>query len=402
VGAPLEPTDARVLGLRGHTRWGVHGVGVGDRADHLLGRDRLGAVERHAEVAVGHEPLQVVHVIGDGAQRLGLAQQVEVPRRARPAATGQQRAVGVEHRLVVLVGDRPEQLALLRARVAEHRERLVGVGGDHHLVEALGLRSRDGDLHVVLRSRDRPHLRAEADALAEGGGERLHVARRPAHHGRPARAVAEAEHPVIGKELGQEAHREAVHARGVGRPHRRDLRDDQPLDERAREAVPAQELRKRFLPAPPALLARVGPLAVLAPEQPGELAVEAHEVEHHPLEARAHEVARLAEQAAGGARVLEVLILALHREAHVGRLRGHARAREQAGEVGVVAVVHHDETRIHVVGGVLGVHADRVGVAAHVVVRLIHHQLVLAVEHVRGHEPGHPRTHHRNPHRRPA
>ena len=81
------------------------------------------------------QPLQVVHVVGDGAQRLGLAQQVEVPGGARETAAGEQGGVGVEDRLVALVGDRAEHLALARGGVAQQRERLVGVGGDHDLVE---------------------------------------------------------------------------------------------------------------------------------------------------------------------------------------------------------------------------------------------------------------------------
>ena len=62
-------------------------------------------------------------------------------------------------------------------------------------------------------------------------------------------------------------------------------------------------------------------------EQSAQLAVEAQQVGEHPLEARADEVARLAEQPARRARVLEVLVLALDREAHVRRLRRDAEPR---------------------------------------------------------------------------
>ena len=156
MSARLEPADRSMLGLRGDARGGEDGVGVVDRADDLRRVDRLGAVQGDTEVAVGVEALQVVHVVGDGAQRLGLAQQVKVPRRARAAAAREQGGVGVQHRLVVLVGDRAEHLALAPGGVAQQRERLVGVGGDHDLVEALGVPPASpaaavdgGDLDVI-------------------------------------------------------------------------------------------------------------------------------------------------------------------------------------------------------------------------------------------------------------
>ncbi len=175
---------------------------------------------------------------------------------------------------------------------------------------------------------------------------------------------------MVGEELGHEARRERAHLARVGRPHGRDLGHDQPLDERAGEVVAREQLAER-LPR------------LLVVQQPAHLAVEAQQIHDHPLKARAEEVPRLAEQPPGGAAVLEVLLLALHREAHVRGLGGHAEAFEQAREVGVVAVVHHDEARVHVVGVVLGVHPHRVRVPAGVGVGLIHDDLVLALEQVR-------------------
>jgi hypothetical protein len=44
------------------------------------------------------------------------------------------------------------------------------------------------------------------------------------------------------KELCQEARREAPHLAGISRPHRRRLRDDQPLDESPGEAMTFQPI----------------------------------------------------------------------------------------------------------------------------------------------------------------
>ncbi len=138
--------------------------------------------------------------------------------------------------------------------------------------------------------------------------------------------------------------------------------------------------------------------AFLAFEQSGEGAVEAQQVDDHPLEARAGDVARLAEQAARRAAVLEVVVLALDREAHVRRLARDAEAVEQARERRVVAVVHHDEAGVDVMRLVRGIDADRVRVPAGVGVRLVDDDLVLAVQQVRGDEPRHAGADDRDPH----
>ena len=59
--------------------------------------------------------------------------------RAAAAAAG---GVGVQHGLVALVGDRAQDLTLGVGRIGEQRKRLIGVGGDHDLIEALRLAAR--------------------------------------------------------------------------------------------------------------------------------------------------------------------------------------------------------------------------------------------------------------------
>ena len=60
------------------------------------------------------------------------------------------------------------------------------------------------------------------------------------------------------------------------------------------------------------------------------------------------------------------------------RLRRDAELGEQPREVGVVAVVHHDEAGVDVMGLVRGVDADRVRVPARVGAGLVDDDLVLA------------------------
>ena len=64
----------------------------------------------------------------------------------------------------------------------------------------------------------------------------------------------------------------------------------------------------------------------------------------------------------------------------MGGLARDAEAIEQAGEVGVVAVVHDDEAGIDVMAAVGGVYPDRVGMPAGVGASLIDNDLVLWLE----------------------
>jgi len=114
-----------VARLGGDAGLGVDGVVVGEAAEPRRRVDRLAAVQRQEVVAAARQALQVVHPVGDGAQRRRRLAEVEVPARPGGAAARHQRAVGVEDGLVALVGDRGEDLALGVARIGEHPERLV-------------------------------------------------------------------------------------------------------------------------------------------------------------------------------------------------------------------------------------------------------------------------------------
>ncbi len=78
--------------LRGDARRCEDRVGVLDRADDLLGVDRLLRFERHAEVVLGAQPLKVVHVVGDGAAGSGFARRGGSSTPPGPPPARQQRA----------------------------------------------------------------------------------------------------------------------------------------------------------------------------------------------------------------------------------------------------------------------------------------------------------------------
>jgi hypothetical protein len=146
-----------------HPRAGEPGVAPALQQRHLALRADRGKVEHRVVVVVfGHDltTADLAHRIQRNddrllpRQRLQLVEQVvqaDPPRLALAggralvvpggpgrAAPRQHGGVGMQHGVVRLVADRAQHRGLGRAGVAQQRERLVGMGGQHHVVEALG------------------------------------------------------------------------------------------------------------------------------------------------------------------------------------------------------------------------------------------------------------------------
>ena len=224
----------------------------------------------------------------------GVAEQMVVPARPGAPAPRQHRRVGVEHRLVGLVGDRAQDL------VAPRRwRRPAGASAWSEWVASttsskrLGLAATWGDEHVVGLAPDGPHRGAQAQAPREAAQQRLDVPGRAAADGPPARPVPEREHAVVVEELDQEAGGEVPHLPRVGRPHRRRLRHDQALDER-----PARSrCCSSHCPSDGPSVARPP-----VPQQFTGGAVEAGQVGDHAVKPRGDQMRPLGEQAIGRAR----------------------------------------------------------------------------------------------------
>ena len=292
---------------------------VGDRAQDLRRIDRLRAVQRHAELAVGVERLQAVHVVGDRRHPARLGQQVVVPARPGAAAAREHAAVGVQDGLVGLVGDRAEDLVLAVGRVGEHRQRLVGVRREHDLVEALGLsparrQQRHGPRRRVIdvigvsrRSRSRQRTRHGVDVGARAAG-------RPS-----ATAGAWRSRASRGWRRSRPGSAPGTSTSGADRPTTRPTPAGtiSLLDERLRVAALVEPVAQRRA------------FAAVRQQRP-RVAVEAHEVGDHAVKPGRHEVRALGEQPVGRrAVVLEVAAVG-DPEAHVRRL-GRRRRATRAG-----------------------------------------------------------------------
>lgn len=236
--------DLGAARLRGHRFVGVHGVVVAHARQHLRRVDGIAAVQCHDKGPGRRDPLQQIHAVADRTGRLGIGRHVGVPRGPGLALARQQASVGMQHHVVVLVGDGAEHLAFLRRRIGQQRQRLVAVAGEDHFVVVFLAVARD-HLHAGRLAPDGAHGTvqplAHRPALAHG----VDIAARSALHHAPLRPAADPQHLVVGHELHQVARREFQDARGRRRPQRRGHRDQVVAAESLAVAVLRQVFAER-------------------------------------------------------------------------------------------------------------------------------------------------------------
>src|ERR1035441_278033 len=129
---------------------------------------------------------------------------MDVPARPRTPTPRKQRTIGVEDHLVLLVGNRTQQLTLALVRIGQQRECLVGVRRDHDRIEALRLTAAAGHRDMTGMTSYLRHRRGEPQMHAPGTYERLDIPARPTDDRPPVRPTTETQHPVILEELDQE------------------------------------------------------------------------------------------------------------------------------------------------------------------------------------------------------
>ena len=235
---------------------------------------------------------------------------------------------------VVLEFHRSQHIDLVPVRVGEQGQRVVGMAGQHRVVEAL-FAVAGGQQHTVGIAAQRTDRRGQAHAGPPVRGDCAHVAGRATLDDAPLGPVVRLEHAVVVHEAQQVLDRELEYGprrRGPqGRCHRHDM-------------VPGEH---RGIAMRIEVVAERGPFA-LGFQRRGRLAIEAQDVPHHAQERGRHEVALLAEQRAQASGVVfEPAARVLHGKAHRGGLRSHAELVEQSREQGIVGVVEDDEAGVH-------------------------------------------------------
>ena len=195
--------------------------------------------------------------------------------------------------LVRRIGEAAEQVALAGVGIAQQRQRLVGVAGEHHLVEAVPVARRVAHLDAVGSAADGAGRRAEPRALAQRRHDALDIGPAAAAHRAPVQLRADREQAVIVEEAHEGLRRVVEHAAERRRPdaggHRHQI------------AVAKGGAQPRIVDE-----VADGEVEILATlEQPRRQPVEAQDVVRHAQEGRPHDVAPLRKIAGEGAAVLE-------------------------------------------------------------------------------------------------
>ena len=310
--APAKAVRPRLrrgqLGLGAQRLEGVERMLVRDPADHALLVDLVRAVQRHAVVLVGVEPLQAVEVVRDRrvpvrrrhSRRAGSSTRRALPRRGSSRSSVwstvslvvDRKAESTRRSSSVGSASSGSAWSPCTASTTPSKARAVAVGG--------------AELDPVVATGDRPHRQAQVQHRTRALEQRLHVGAAAADDRAPALAP-EAEHAVVVEEAERVAGREVERRAGAARPDRRGQRDEEVVAKLRRVAV----------------LGHVGAERLLARtlDRAARLAQEADDLADEPQR-------RVAERASP--RVLEPVPPTADRERHLGRAACGSRARRRA------------------------------------------------------------------------
>src|SRR5215472_9126283 len=347
----------------------VHGMVEAQARMDGSGLRRPLGIDRHEERRAAREPLQAVHPVGHAHRTLALPSVGDViPARPYRTATRHQGRILMQPDLVARVGEAAEQLALAPVGVSQQGQRVVGVAGEDRLVEALPMACSIADLNPRRQATDGACRPAKARALAYRRRKTFDVAAAAAAHRAPAQLGANGQQAVIVEKTCEGLRRIVEHAAKRRRPDAGGHGQEIAVAKRAAEARMLDEVAEREVEI------------VAAVEQQRRQAVEAQDVARHAQEGGPHQVAALGDVAAERAAVLESTLIEADGERHVGLFGAHAEMVEQRHQVGVVALVVHDEADIDRLHAGIGRHLDRTGVAAQAVLALVDHDVVPAAQ----------------------
>ena len=220
-----------------------HRVGIVVLA-HDRGRvDGLQRVERDHHGLLKRDALQTVEQIVQAHPRglaLAAGGAFVVPRGPGLGVGGQHAGIGVQHGAVVLVADRPQQAPLVSAGLTQQTQRLVGVGGDDHLVKAFGMAIGD-DAHAMGVTLNQSHGGVQA-FVVHARQNLLDIVAGTAHHAEPLRAVGHLDQAMVVAKPDHGRHRELQHLVGWATPDAAQHGQEIPVAKRLAEFVCAQKV----------------------------------------------------------------------------------------------------------------------------------------------------------------
>src|SRR5271166_1122863 len=212
---------------------------------HALLTRRARRVQGHEDVGLRRQALQPVHPVGDAdaLRRAGLAADI-VPTRPHCAAARHQALVRMKDREIAAVAERAKQRALFPARLVDKGERLVGMAGEHDLIEPVAAPAAVNDDRSRSVTLDPDGARSVTDGARQRKAHAPHIFRGAPADGAPDRAPAELQEAVIVMET-DESRRGKGHDLGRrGRPdrarHRKDMMVAKSLAVAARSQILAE------------------------------------------------------------------------------------------------------------------------------------------------------------------
>ncbi len=340
-------------------------------AEHEFGCNLAQRVEGDHHRLLERQRLQLVEQVVQADPAvflLGRARTLVVPRGPGSTALRQHAGVGVQHGAVGLVANVPQQAGFVGRGLAQQGQCLVGVGGQHDVVEALG--TAVGVHGDALRVAVNGAHRGIQPLVGDGGDDAFDVTTRATGHGPPLGTTVHLDESVVVAEADHRGDRKLQHLRRRATPDAGHHGQEVPVPELGAETVLVQPLPQR------AGQLRVG-IGTGFGQARGQ-AVEAQHLPQHAQETPVQQVAPLGEhrvevgavpfqQPAAGA-------VALDREGHVGLGGAHPQFAEQADEVGIGPLVEDQKAGVHAPGlrtlarGQGDVH--RVGVPAKIITGL--------------------------------
>ena len=126
----------------------------------------------------------------------------------------------MQHRLVWPITDTSEKIALFRAGVSQHGQRLIRMRRDNHAIVTRVLAAIVDDGHARRIAQDRLHAATHPNAIRIARGQLLRIFPRAADNGTPCWPVHQLQQSVIDEKPRKSCHGVRAHVFERGRPDR--------------------------------------------------------------------------------------------------------------------------------------------------------------------------------------
>ena len=344
-----QTLQARYFFLRADSGAVKYRMRVIEFTHDVLRRYRPRRIQRHQHRLGKRQRLQHIQEVMQ-AHLAGLALRVActlvVPRGPGQLVGRKHRGVGVKHCAVRLVADGAQHSTFGHSGLLQQGERLVGMGRQHHFVEAFFL-TVGNNLHSTAGRQAVPAYafdRRVQTFVGDTGNNFVHVMPGPTGDCPPLGAVGNLDQPVVVAKTDHRCHRKLQHLVGWARPDAAEHGQKVPVTKLGAVIAGEQKVAQ--------WLQHGGLSAVFG--QGSRLTVEAHDVAQHAQEPPIQQIAALGKYRvqAGAApfkRATRPAARYLDEKRHVRVRCLNAQFGKQCDQPWVGALVEHQKTGVNAV-----------------------------------------------------